>query len=388
MVDSALHRGEGESGSVRVLPVQGRRSLRGFIDLPWTVYTDDPTWVPPLLIERREHLSQRNPYFAHAQCRFWLAYRNGKPVGRISAQIDQLHIDRYRDATGFFGMLEAEDDAETFHALLGAAEAWLQGQGMRRIRGPFNLSINQECGLLVEGFQTPPMIMMGHARPYYAVRIEEAGYRKAKDLLAYRVPSQFKTPDVMRAALAKAAGRVRVRPMRRSCFGEDLKILRDIFEDAWSDNWGFIPFTEAEFAHLGRTLRMLVDEDFVQIAEVEGSPAAMIVVFPNVNEAVHDLNGRLFPFGWLKLLWRLKVGFPSTARVPLMGVRKRYQRTLLGGALAFLVIDAVRAPVTKRGVQEVDLSWILEDNMGMRNIFETIGGIPCKRYRIYEKLIG
>ena len=176
--------------------------------------------------------------------------------------------------------------------------------------------------------------------------------------------------------------------MRRSCFGEDLKILRDIFEDAWSDNWGFIPFTEAEFAHLGRTLRMLVDEDFVQIAEVEGSPAAMIVVFPNVNEAVHDLNGRLFPFGWLKLLWRLKVGFPSTARVPLMGVRKRYQRTLLGGALAFLVIDAVRAPVTKRGVQEVDLSWILEDNMGMRNIFETIGGIPCKRYRIYEKLIG
>ncbi len=388
MVDSALHRGEGESGSVRVVPVQGRRSLRGFINLPWTVYADDPRWVPPLLIERREHLSKRNPYFAHAQCRFWLAYRDGKPVGRISAQIDQLHVDRYRDATGFFGMLEAEDHAETFHALLHAAEAWLRDQGMRRIRGPFNLSINQECGLLVEGFQTPPMIMMGHARPYYPERVLAAGYDPVKELLAYRVAADFTPPAFMQAVLTRAAGSASIRPLRKARLADELKILRDIFEDAWSENWGFIPFTEAEFAHLGQTLRMLVDEDFVQIAEVEGSPAAMIIVFPNVNEAVHDLNGRLFPFGWLKLLWRLKVGFPSTARVLLMGVRKQYQGTPLGAALAYMVIDAVRAPGAKRGVREVELSWVFEDNMGMRNMLEAIGGIPYKRYRIYEKLIG
>ena len=373
------------SRSLRVVPVDGRRGLRRFIRLPWSLYADDPAWVPPLMVERHQHLSPSNPYFAHARCRFWLAYRDAAPVGRISAQIDELHVARYGDATGFFGMLEAEDDADVFSALLSTAETWLRSEGMGRIRGPFNLSINHECGLLVEGFQTPPMIMMGHALPYYAKRLIAQGYDGIKDLLAYRIPADFTPPSVMREILARAAGRVTVRPLRKARLREELKILRDIFEDAWSNNWGFLPFTEAEFAHLGDNLRLFVDEDFVQIAEVEGTPAAMLVVFPNLNEAVRDLNGRLLPFGWLKLLWRLKVAFPKTARIPLMGVRKRYQGTLLGAALAFLVIDAVRAPGARRGVREVDLSWILEDNVGMRNMLEAIGGLLYKRYRIYEK---
>lgn len=375
----------GSSDLLRIVQVQGRRGLRQFVKVPWPLYADDPMWVPPLIVERLHHVSPRNAYFEHARCCLWIAYRGDTPVGRISAQIDQLHLARYQDATGFFGMVEAEDNAETFRALLSTAETWLRGQGMSRVLGPFNFSINHECGLLVEGFDNPPMVMMGHALPYYGPRIEGEGYGNAKDLLAYRVPCNFESPAFMRTVLGKVEGSAHVRPLRRAQLDEELRILRDIFEDAWSGNWGFIPFTEAEFSDLGKNLKLLVDDDFVQIAEIDGVPAAMIVAFPNVNEAIKDLNGRLLPFGWMKLLWRLKVDFPKTARVPLMGVRRRYHGSALGMALAFLVIDAVRRPGAKRGVQDVELSWILEDNTGMRNILEAIGGIPYKRYRIYEK---
>jgi GNAT superfamily N-acetyltransferase len=342
-------------------------------------------WIPPLLLERQEHLSQRNPYFAHARAKFWLAYQNHTPVGRISAQIDTLHLERYHDSTGFFGMIEAEDDAEVFETLFTTAEAWLRDQGMRHVRGPFNLSINEECGLLIDGFEYPPMVMMGHAPRYYAPRLEGLGYCKVKDTLAYRIDATFTPPPVMQLIAARTAERITVRPLQRSNFKHDISILQDIFNDAWSDNWGYLPFTDAEFAHLAQSLKYLVADDLVQIAEVDGVPAAMIVVFPNVNEAIRDLNGRLFPFGWIKLLWRLKATYPTTARIPLMGVRKRYQRSLLGTALAFMVIDAVRDPGLKRGIQEVELSWILEDNHGMRNILQSLGGTPYKRYRIYQK---
>jgi GNAT superfamily N-acetyltransferase len=368
--------------------VEGRQVLRQFLRLPWRLYTGDPAWVPPLILERREHLSPRNPFFDHARYRAWVAYRDEKPLGRISAQIDRLHLERYQDATGFFGLLEAEDDPEVFRTLLHTAQTWLQSQGMRRILGPFNLSINQECGLLVEGFDTPPMVMMGHARPYYAGRLEEQGYGKAKDLLAYRISADFTLSPIMEALLARAAKRVQVRCLRRDRFPEELRVLQDIFEDAWSNNWGFIPFTEREFHHVGQMLRLLVPDDLVQIAEVDGEPAAMIVAFPNVNEAIHDLNGRLFPFGWLKLLWRLKVRHLSTLRVPLMGVRKQYQNSRVGAALALGVIVAAREPAVNRGIRQAEMSWILEDNMGMRNIIESLGGTAYKRYRIYGKELG
>lgn len=372
---------------VRIVPAHGSRDLRRFIQLPSSLYADDPVWVPPLLVERREHFSGRNPYFAHARCCFWLAFRGARPVGRISAQIDELHEERYRDATGFFGLLEAEDAAETFHALLGTVETWLRDQGMSRVRGPFNLSINQECGLLVEGYDTPPMIMMGHARPYYADRIIAEGYHGSKDLLAYRIATDFVPPALMQAAVRKAADCVRIRPLRRSSMNEELRILKEIFEDAWSDNWGFIPFTEEEFRHLGHSLRLLVEDGCVQIADVDGVPAGMIVALPNLNEAIRDLDGRLLPFGWLKLLWRLKVRRPTTARVALMGVRKCFQRSALGTALAFMLVDAVRGYGIRRGIREVELSWILEDNVPMRNMLVIIGGVPYKRYRIYEKAL-
>jgi len=371
--------------SLQILKVEGKGALNDFIRLPWSLYSDDPMWVPPLLLERRMHLSPKNPYFEHAKFCSWITYRKGKPVGRISAQIDRLHIDRYQDATGFFGMLESEDNSLTFRALLGTAENWLRNQGMQRISGPFNLSINQELGLLVDGFDTPPSLMMGHARPYYTGRIEEDGYQKEKDLLAYLINSDFKMAAAAKRIAARTKDRIHIRRLQKSNFVNELDIIRNIFNDAWSQNWGFTPWTEAEFEHLGKDLKMLADEELVKIAEVDGKPAAFIVVLPNINEIIQDLNGRLLPFGWLKMLWRLKVKYPKSARIPLMGVRSQYHDSLMGAALAFGVIGDAQQSSIKRGIKEVELSWILEDNAGMRKIIESISGRVYKTYRIYSK---
>ena len=370
---------------LQIVPVENRQQFRQFIRLPWSIYTNDPVWIPPLMLERREHLSPHNPYFEHAQFQSWIAYRNEKAVGRISAQIDRLHLERHHENEGFFGMIEADDDAEIFGSLLNTAENWLHGHGMHRVQGPYNLSVNQELGLLVDGFDTPPCVMMGHARPYYGGRIEENGYQKAKDVFAYLIDGNFSHSPAMQTIVKRAEKRVRIRSFSKSNFDEDLETMRDIFNDAWSENWGFIPWTPAEFKQLGKDLKPILDFELVKFADVDGIPAAFLVVLPNINEAIGDLNGRLLPFGWLKLLWRLKVRFPETARIPLMGVRKQYHDSLLGAALSFMVIAAVQAPGLKRGVKKVELSWILEDNKGMRDIIESIGGVPYKRYRIYGK---
>ena len=371
--------------SLQVVKVEGKNDLNKFIRLPWSLYKDDPNWIPPLVLERRMQLSPKNPYFEHAKFCSWITYRAGKPVGRISAQIDRLHIDRYQDATGFFGMLEAEDNSLTFRTLLGTAETWLQNQGMQRISGPFNLSINQELGLLVDGFDTPPSLMMGHARPYYADRIEKDGYQKEKDLLAYIINTDSQMTAAAKRITVRTKDRIHIRRLQKSNFVNELEIIRNIFNDAWSQNWGFIPWTEAEFEHLGKDLKMLADEELVKIAQVDGKPAAFIVLLPNINEIIQDLNGRLLPFGWLKMLWRLKVKYPNSARIPLMGVRSQYHDSLMGAALAFGVIASVQQPALKRGIKEVELSWILEDNMGIRNIIESNSGRVYKTYRIYSK---
>jgi hypothetical protein len=374
------------SAPLRIVPLAGKADLDRFIKLPGSILGTDPNWISPLHLERRLHLGAKtNPWFEHARWQGWIAYRGERPVGRISAQIDSLHLERHDDATGFFGMLDAEDSQETFAALIGAAEQWLRDEGIRRVRGPLSLSINDEVGLLVDGFDTPPVFMMGHAWPYYGTHIEACGYRKAKDMLAYMIAPDFPAPKVMTRLLAKSMQRIRVRPMDRSRFDEELATLRDIFNDAWAENWGFVPFTEAEFKDLGHTLRVLIASELIQVAEVDGVPAAFIAALPNVNETIRDFDGKLLPFNWVKLLWNLKVRFPKSSRVPLMGVRRSFHNTPLGPGLAFLVIDAVRHELVARGVEQVELSWILEDNAGMRSIIEAIGGRDYKRYRVYER---
>ena len=251
-------------------------------------------------------------------------------MGRITAQIDEMHLRQHADGAGYFGMLEAEDDPAVFAALLGAADDWLRSEGMQRVRGPFNLHINEEVGLLVDGFATPPFVLMGHARPWYGARIEAQGYLPAKDLLAYHVRPDFEAPRVMTKLAERVSGRVTVRSVRRKQLAEDAAIMLDIFNDAWQNNWGFVPLAPAEWEDTVKTLAKLMPDDYIQIAEYDGEPVAFIVALPNLNEATRDLKGKLLPFGWAKLLWRLKVRHPQTARVPLMGVRQSFQHSRLG----------------------------------------------------------
>jgi len=376
-----------DTNALTVKPVMSYRDMSDFINIPWKIYSDDPMWVPPLRLERRFHFSKYNPFFEHGEWQAWVAYQHNRPVGRISAQIDQLHRQRYGDNTGHFGLLECINDADVFNALILHAEAWLAARHTRCITGPFNLSINQDCGILVEGFDTPPFVMMPHTANWYPQLLESQDYYPAKDLFAYKIAVDFEPPRIVQQLIQRHAHQIHLRSLDREQLTKEMEILRDIFNDAWSENWGFVPFTEAEFAELGNSLKYLVHNDYIQIAEVDGMPAAFMVALPNLNEVFAELDGHLFPFGWLKLIRRLKRHEITTARIPLMGVRKQFHNTSLGMALACTVIEAPKKIGLAHGIHEVELSWILEDNLPMRGILNNIGSKAYKRYRIYGKTL-
>ena len=375
------------SGGLTLIPVNDKQTLADFINLPWTVFADDPQWVPPLKFERKDALAPKHPIFKHLEWQGFVAYRDGAPVGRISAQTDSLHVQRYNDATGFFGFIDAIDDHAVFAALFEQAEAWLRARGMRHARGPFSLNINQEVGLLVEGFDTAPYFMMGHARPYYGAQVERCGYAKAVDVFAYLISAHFQPPQVMAALFERLRERVDIRALDTKHKDRDLDLVCDIFNDAWADNWGFVPFTQDEFRAIGHEMLMLIPPNFIQIAELDGEAVAFIVLLPNLNEAIADLDGKLLPFGWARLIKRLKFSYPHTARIPLMGVRRRFHHTRLGPGLALSVVEALREPGKAKGIKEVEMSWILEDNEAMKSIIDILGGRQSKRYRVYEKAL-
>lgn len=377
-----------QSNNIEIREVSDKAGMKAFIAVPWSIYKDDPNWVPPLKFERREAWSEKNPFFQHARWKAWIAYRDGQAVGRISAQVDDLYLEQHDPHTGFFGLIEAQEDPAIFEALFNTAEGWLKEQGMQTVLGPFNLNINQEVGCLVEGFETPPYVMMGHARPYYGPSIERQGYEKAEDVFSYILEEHmFAMPANIQRLLDRLSPKMTLRQVDRKNTVVELETMRNIFNDAWSDNWGFVPFTEDEFRTVGKEMFMIVPPDFTWIAETEGEPAAFMVMIPNLNEAAADLNGRLLPFGWAKLLWRLKVRKPRTGRIALMGVRKKYQRTRLGPALAFLTIGALYEPALRYKMDQIEMSWILEGNQATRNIIEKVGGQVSKRYRLYRKAI-
>lgn len=377
--------------AIHIVPVRTRKDLKTFIRLPWKIYADDPAWVPPLLVERLRHLSSKhNPYFDQAEVQLWLALQDGEVVGRLSAQIDRRFLEKHDAHTGHIGFLEAVNSKDVFEALLAAAEEWLRSRNMRRSLGPFNFSVNDECGVLVEGFDDPPMLMMGHARPYYGSMLEQCGYQKAKDLIAYLITLSEGgiPPSVSRLVdRGKHDPKITLRPLNWSAYEREMAIIADIFNDAWSENWGFLPFAEKEIRHLAKEVRPLINSHSVCFAEFEGRPVAFAMALPNLNEAIRDLDGRLFPFGWARLLYRLKLNRVSTVRVPLMGVRKEFQATPLGAVFAYGTIENIYASHLKRGIKKSEMSWILEDNTAMRNMIEAIGGRPYKVYRMYEKAL-
>ncbi|MGQ0619035.1 MAG: dATP pyrophosphohydrolase [Panacagrimonas sp.] len=370
---------------VEIVPVNTAAELKRFIRLPAQLYAGDPAFVAPLLLERAEALSpQKNPYFQHAEAQFFLARRDGRDVGRISAQIDRLVSD---PQVGHFGMIAAEDDAAIFAALFDAAEAWLRARGKTRVLGPFNLSINEETGLLIDGFDTPPVMLMPHDPRYASAQVEARGYAKAKDVIAYWYDMEHELPRAARHLIEKrkpAAMTVRHLDMKR--YDEEFNTVTAIFNDAWSQNWGFIAFTPAEILHMAKSLKPLIDPTWVAIVEMHGEAIGFGVMLPNLNEAIADFKGRLLPFNWIRLLWRLKRGVRS-GRTPLMGVRRSFSGGLLGGLVPFLIIDSMRRGGRAKGLRYVELSWILEDNRPMRHIIESLGALPYKTYRVYEKTL-
>lgn len=335
--------------------------------------------------------AKHNPFFQHGEAEFWIAYRDGQPVGRITAQVDRLHLERYNDQTGFFGFIEAIDDQDVFDNLLAAAERWLRDRGLRRALGPISFSMWDQPGLLIEGYDRPPSVMMNYARPYFASRIEQASYHPIQDLLAYEYDGRLPFPKLALDLVerGKRNPNIVIRPISKR--GKDIEretaLLLDIINDAWSDNWGFVPMTTAEIKDLATVFRFLLRSEDVAIAEYKAQPVAFALIIPNLNEIIADLGGRLAPFGWAKLLWRLKVKTPHTGRMPLMGVRRNLQETPLGASLALMVIDATRRYNISHGTPVGELSWILDQNERAKHVINIVGAKPIKRYRIFEKTL-
>ena len=373
---------------MQIRPVASAADRRAFVDLVWEVYKDDPAWIPPLKSEVHGLLSpKKNPWFLHAKAQLWLATRGARVVGRISAQVDDLVQEHMAPGTGQWGMFEALD-ADAAAALIATAEQWLRDQEMTRALGPISISIWDEPGLEIHGFNLPPTVMMGHHRPEYRGWIEAAGYTKAKDLHTYDMHIN-KQMDPLIERLVEAGQRnprIRIRTVDKSAFDEEAAIILHILNDAWSDNWGYIPLTDAEIAYAGKKLRPIIYEDLVRVAEFDGEPVAFMITLPDINEFIADLDGRLLPFGWAKLLWRLRKPRVKRVRVPLMGVVKSLQGGRLAGQLAFMLIESIRrASVDKYGVQQGEFGWVLEDNQGMVSIAELSGAVINHTYRVYEK---
>jgi hypothetical protein len=371
-----------------VRPVETKADRQAFVNLAWDVYRDDPAWVPPLKDEVHGLITPgKNPWFEHAKAKFWLATRDGKVVGRISAQVDELVQQHMGAGTGQWGMLESTD-GEAAAALIATAEGWLREKAMTSAMGPISLSIWDEPGLEIEGFDEPPTAMMGHHRPEYGQWIEAAGYEKAKDLLTYEVNiASWSDPKINRLiAAGERNKRIRIRQVDKSKFAEEARIILNLLNDAWSANWGYVPLTESEIAYAGKKLKPIIYDELVRIAEYDGEPVAFMITLPDINELIKDLNGELFPFNWMKLLWRLRKPRTRRARVPLMGVAKKLHHTLLASQLAFMLIEFTRRDcVGKFGIETGEFGWILEDNKGMLSIAELPGARVNHRYRIYEK---
>jgi len=379
-------------GTLRIVPVETSADRARFVDLPYRLYASDPHWVPPLKSEARELIDgiKTNPWFGHGRAQLWLALRGDVVVGRISAQLDTLVHQHQDTGLGHFGLFECIDDPEVGALLLDTAENWLRAAGMARVQGPFSISIWDEPGLLVDGFDRPPTVMMGHHLPHYAAMIEAHGYRKVKDMHTYEVSIEHPFPDTVQRIVAagERAGRIKIRQVDKANFAAEAALILDILNDAWAKNWGFVPLTELEVEHVGKKLKPIVYPDLIRIAEVDGVPQAFMIALPDLNELTRDLGGTLLPFNWARLLWRLRKPRVSRIRVPLMGVRTALQGTRTASIMAFLMIEYIRdAAHANYGAKSGEIGWILEDNGPMRSIADVIEAQVTRTYRIYERAL-
>ena len=378
---------------INIRPVSTKADKQAFVDLPFRLYADDPNWVPPLKSDVMATITPgKNPWFEHGEAQLFLAEWKGQIVGRISAHLDFLALAQPPEqgmgpGVGNWGFFEAED-AEVAKILIETAESWLRDKKMVRALGPLSLSIWEEPGLLVQGHDHPPTVLMGHHKLAYGAWIEAAGYAGVKDLYTYHIPIDVPFPPLVQRIVATGERneRIVIRKVNKANFDAEAAIILSILNDAWSGNWGFVPITDAEVAHTGKQLKPIVFNDLIRIAEVDGEPVAFMMTWPDINEKIGTFGGSLFPFNWAKLLWWLRAPKVRSMRVPLMGVVKKFQATRLASQLAFMMVTYIRdASTTKFGASRGEFGWVLDDNGPMRSVGEAMNGEINKVYRIYEK---
>ena len=368
---------------IQIKTVSAKKELMEFIKMPWSIYQDDPNWVPPLIMDRKKLLDKKhNPFFKHAEMEMFLAYKNSKLVGRITAITNQNHNEFHEDNSGFFGFFEAQNDPEIARALLDTACTWLKEKGKDGIMGPMNPSTNDEVGLLVDGFDSPPFVMMTHNPPYYQDLLEGYGLQKAKDLWAWYFDIRgIGLPEKMVSIAEKSKERsgITVRNLKLKDLKSELELVLEVYNNAWSRNWGFVPMTREEILHAADDLKQIADEDYLFLAEKDGRPIAFSVTLPNINEVLINIrNGKLFPTGLFKLLTGMKK--IKNVRVLMLGVVKEYQSAGLG---SILYLESFKTG-QRKGINGGELSWILEDNTPMNKAAELMGAKKSKTYRVYE----
>jgi hypothetical protein len=377
--------------SIEILPVRERRDVRAFIRLPWQLYRGDPHWVAPLLIDEAKRFDpRRNPFYDHADAQLFLALQGGTPVGRLSAHIDHLYNDFHGEKTGFFGFFESVNDPDVARALLGAAEAWLRERGMERVLGPFGFNTNGYSGLLVEGFRSPPALLMPYNPPYYPELIEGSGYAKAKDLLAFRIEMDEAFRGRMSELIPRLeaiSGRARkqgftARPIDLRDFTDEVRRLREIYNEAWERNWGFAPLTEREFMEEAKEMKRIVVPELAVIVERGEEPVGFGLALPDFHQALRPLRGRLLPLGIFRLLRAART--IDGLRLLTLGIKQRYR---IRGVDALLYLELLKASLALRQYTWCECSWILEDNVLIIRAIELIGGRVSKVYRVYEKTL-
>ncbi len=373
--------------SVEVRPVATEGERRAFLRFPWRIYRGRyPAWVPPLISEEKKRIDRRtNPFYEHGSVELFLAYRDGDMVGRIAAIENELHNEFHGEKIGFFGLFESIEDEEVAHGLLEAAGAWVRGRGLNGLRGPANFSLNEECGLLMDNFEDPPCILMTYNPPYYRELLESWGMVKARDLLAYSV--RHDSLDVerlerFRRFAERARDRLNVRTLKMKEFEAEVDLVRELYNRSWERNWGFVPMTDAEVDYLAKALKPIVRPELVLFAEYKGEPVGFALALPDLNQALHHLNGRLLPFGFVKLLWYMRK--IDRMRVLTLGLLEEHRRT---GLDALLYIELFRRG-RRVGIDVAESSWILEDNQMMKRALEKMGFERYKTYRLYERAFG
>ncbi len=361
--------------------------FKDFLNVVDTIYASDPNYIRPLDMMVEEQFNpKKNPFFLHGEAHFFTAHRNGKCVGRISASIDREHVARYKDDTGFFGFFDTIDDAEVGKALLDAAEGWLKKKGLKRARGPISLSIWEEVGLLVKGFDRPPVIMNPHHHPYQAKLVEDGGYAKVKDLFGWyyeihelNARTKKAHDDIL------AMPEVEARPVSLRRIERDIEIILEIFNDAWLENWGFVPATREEGRKMAADFRFIVNPETTRIIFIDGEPAAFAIALPNLNELIKDLHGKVFPLGLVKLIYRLKVEGPKSARMVILGIKKKFRMQRKYAGLSLYLFAAIHLACRRIGITWGELGWTLEDNAAVNTAIKVIGGKNYKTYRVFER---